>query len=98
MIVPDPNMFGGSVLISKKLGSSWQNFKTNKKYNIILANILLPTLVELSPLFKKLAHKQVVISGILLSQKDFLIESYDWIEMKEIDRTDEWVLMHGKLQ
>ena len=30
MIVPDPNMFGGSVLISKKLGSSWQNFKTNK--------------------------------------------------------------------
>ena len=23
-------MFGGSVLISKKLGSSWQNFKTNK--------------------------------------------------------------------
>ena len=30
MIVPDPNMFGGSVLISKKLGSSWQNFQTNK--------------------------------------------------------------------
>ena len=30
MIVPDPNMFGGSVLISKKLGSSWKNFKTNK--------------------------------------------------------------------
>ena len=30
MIVPDPNMFGGSVLISKKLGSSWKNYKTNK--------------------------------------------------------------------
>ena len=30
MIVPDPNMFGGSVLISKKLGSAWKNFKTNK--------------------------------------------------------------------
>ena len=30
MIVPDPNMFGGSVLISKKLGSTWKNFKTNK--------------------------------------------------------------------
>ena len=29
MIVPDPNMFGGSVLISKKLGSDWKNFKTN---------------------------------------------------------------------
>ena len=30
MIVPDPNMFGGSVLISRKLGSAWKNFKTNK--------------------------------------------------------------------
>ena len=57
-----------------------------------------PITSTLSPLFKKLAHKQVVISGILSSQKDFLIKSYDWIEMKEIDRIDEWVLMHGKLQ
>ena len=30
MIVPDPNMFGGSVLLSKKLGSKWRNYKTNK--------------------------------------------------------------------
>tara|TARA_B100000989_G_scaffold288950_1_gene260201 strand:- start:2268 stop:3425 length:1158 start_codon:yes stop_codon:yes gene_type:complete len=30
MIVPDPNMFGGSVFISKKLGSKWKNYKTNK--------------------------------------------------------------------
>ena len=30
MIVPDPNMFGGSVFICKKLGSSWSEYKTNK--------------------------------------------------------------------
>ncbi len=30
MIVPDPNMFGGSVLLSTKLGSKWKNYKTNK--------------------------------------------------------------------
>ncbi len=30
MIVPDPNMFGGSVLISKKLNSSWKYYKTNE--------------------------------------------------------------------
>ena len=30
MIVPDPNMFGGSVYICKKLGHPWQEFKTNK--------------------------------------------------------------------
>tara|TARA_B100001248_G_scaffold242002_1_gene209178 strand:- start:28 stop:1185 length:1158 start_codon:yes stop_codon:yes gene_type:complete len=30
MIVPDPNMFGGSVLLSTKLGSKWKSYKTNK--------------------------------------------------------------------
>ena len=30
MIVPDPNMFGGSVLLSTKLGNKWKNYRTNK--------------------------------------------------------------------
>ena len=30
MIVPDPNMFGGSVLICNKLGNNWREFKTTK--------------------------------------------------------------------
>ena len=30
MIVPDPNMFGGSVYLCKKLGQSWQEYKTEK--------------------------------------------------------------------
>ena len=39
MIVPDPNMFGGSVYTCKKLGDRWKEHKTNKmplgKINII---------------------------------------------------------------
>ena len=30
MIVPDPNMFGGSVLTCNKLGDNWKEFKTTK--------------------------------------------------------------------
>tara|TARA_Y100000590_G_scaffold341030_1_gene389033 strand:+ start:814 stop:1971 length:1158 start_codon:yes stop_codon:yes gene_type:complete len=30
MIVPDPNMFGGSVYVCKKLGNPWKEFKTQK--------------------------------------------------------------------
>ena len=30
MIVPDPNMFGGSVLTCNKLGENWKEFKTSK--------------------------------------------------------------------
>ena len=30
MIVPDPNMFGGSVYVCKKLGQPWKEYKTEK--------------------------------------------------------------------
>ena len=30
IIVPDPNMFGGSVYVCNKLGQSWKKYKTNK--------------------------------------------------------------------
>ena len=30
MIVPDPNMFGGSVYICKNLGNPWKEYRTNK--------------------------------------------------------------------
>tara|TARA_B100000131_G_scaffold146691_1_gene142652 strand:- start:1857 stop:3014 length:1158 start_codon:yes stop_codon:yes gene_type:complete len=32
MIVPDPNMFGGSVYTCKKLGEKWKEYKTNKMH------------------------------------------------------------------
>ena len=32
MIVPDPNMFGGSVYVCNKLGDPWKEYKTNKMY------------------------------------------------------------------
>ena len=32
MIVPDPNMFGGSVYTCKKLGDNWKEFKTTKMH------------------------------------------------------------------
>jgi len=30
LIIPDPNMFGGSVYLCKKLGDRWKEFKTTK--------------------------------------------------------------------
>ena len=32
MIVPDPNMFGGSVYVCNKLGNPWKEYKTNKMH------------------------------------------------------------------
>ena len=32
VVVPDPNMFGGPVLLSHELGSQWQEFSVEDKY------------------------------------------------------------------
>jgi len=32
LVVPDPNMFGGPVLLSRELGSEWQEFSVEDKY------------------------------------------------------------------
>ena len=32
ILVPDPNMFGGSVYTCKKLGGTWKEHKTNKMF------------------------------------------------------------------
>ena len=32
LVVPDPNMFGGPVLLSRELGSDWQEFSVEDKY------------------------------------------------------------------
>ena len=72
-------------------------FKTKKKYNVVISNILLPTLIELSNTFKKLTSQKIVISGILDSQIKELINSYDWIKLKQIDKMDNWVLIVGEL-
>ena len=32
LVVPDPNMFGGPVLLSRELGSKWQEFSVEDKY------------------------------------------------------------------
>ena len=32
IVVPDPNMFGGPVLLSRELGSEWQEFSVEDKY------------------------------------------------------------------
>ena len=73
-------------------------FKPNKKYNLIISNILQPTLIKLSKKFEKLASNKILLSGVLEHQTDSLINSYDWIDLKIIDKLDDWTLLLGKLK
>ena len=73
-------------------------FKPNKKYNLIISNILQPTLIKLSKNFEKLASNKILLSGVLEHQTDSLINSYDWIDLKIVDKLDDWTLLLGKLK
>ena len=73
-------------------------FKPNKKYNLIISNILQPTLIKLSKNFEKLASNKILLSGVLEHQTDALINSYDWINLKIVDRMDDWTLLLGELK
>jgi len=53
-------------------------------FDIIIANILSNTLIQLSTTFKTLAHKKLILSGILDKQVPDVIDAYsDWIILKQ---------------
>ena len=69
-----------------------------KKFDILIANILSNTLIELSTTFKTLAKKKLILSGILDKQVPDVINSYsDWIILKQKENLEGWNLLEGQI-
>lgn len=69
--------------------------------DILVANILLKPLQELSSRFSSLLYPggQIVLSGILASQLTELIEHYrSWVDFEDPVFRDEWVMISGTNQ
>lgn len=67
--------------------------------DILIANILLKPLLELSSLFNSLVagHGQIVLSGILATQAQECLETYGhWFKMETTRYRDEWALIYGR--
>ena len=74
--------------------------KTNihEKFDILIANILSNTLIQLSTTFKTLAKKKIILSGILDKQVPDVINAYsDWIILKQTKNLEGWNLLEGKI-
>lgn len=72
------------------------NMLPNVKVELIIANILAKTLCELAQNFATLLNRngQVVLSGILSSQQEFVIQTYKrWFDIVDTSKKDEWVLI-----
>ncbi len=103
----------GAEIDKKAIANSIQNCKLNKihisfidlnektiqkKYDILIANILAETLIQLSNSFKKLTRKNLVLCGILDKQVPKIIDTYsEWIILENKKNMDGWNLLEGKL-
>ena len=74
------------------------SFHPNKRYDVIVANILSVTLIRLSQTFQRLTKSKIILTGILNSQTELVINAYKpWIDLIEIESSEEWVLLYGEL-
>ena len=103
----------GAEIDKKAIDNAMQNFKTNdiqiplidlkktnihEKFDILIANILSNTLMQLSTIFKTLAKEKIILSGILDKQVPNVINAYsDWIILKQTKNLEGWNLLEGKI-
>lgn len=70
-----------------------------KKYHLILANILAGPLTELAEQLANYCHPgaDIVLSGILETQSEKIIQAYSpWFQLDPIALKDEWIRVSGK--
>lgn len=84
--------------VADKLAAMKPDALPQKKYDIVLANILAGPLVELAPALAELTtvNGQIVLSGILETQAHDILSCYaQWFELDTPVAQDEWIRISG---
>lgn len=69
-------------------------------FDVIVANILSRTLIELEPKLRAYSHSgaDIVLSGILTSQAGEVASAYEkWVNLRRLAEQDDWVILTGKV-
>ncbi|HAK53640.1 MAG TPA: 50S ribosomal protein L11 methyltransferase [Gammaproteobacteria bacterium] len=66
------------------------------QYHIVIANILAQPLIELSAMLKNAMSRggDLILSGIMESQQDWVLEAYGGLDLVEIRSHEGWLLLH----
>lgn len=78
--------------------SPLSDLQANAQYDVILANILSATLIDLAPTLSRITAPgaNVILSGILDYQSDGVRLAYaDWLKLSVKDEQNGWVLLTG---
>ncbi len=76
-----------------------KSFSTDQFFDTVIANILSSTLINLSPVFKAVTKRRLVLCGILDKQVDQVIKEYsEWIQLEKTNKMNCWNLLTGRLK
>ena len=69
-----------------------------EKFDVVIANILCKTLIELSNVFKNLVRDKLILCGVLERQVSNVVEAFsEWIVLEKWDSFEGWNLLEGSL-
>lgn len=75
------------------------DYVPKKKYQIIIANILLSTLIKLEPKLSIAGNSKIILSGVLEKQVPEISAIFDhWVKLKIEDEMNGWVLLEGLIK
>ena len=75
-----------------------ENFHLDRRYDIVIANILANVLVNIEPILRKATARRLVLSGILPDQAIRVREAFvDWVTFDQIEKQDGWLLLSGRI-
>ena len=66
---------------------------TNKKYDVVVANIIADVLIFLAEDIKKRVNRYLILSGIIDKYKDKVLEKYKDLSLVEEIKDNEWVTL-----
>ncbi|NOR20401.1 MAG: 50S ribosomal protein L11 methyltransferase, partial [Xanthomonadales bacterium] len=76
-----------------------EEISSSRKYDVLVANILSGTLVELGPVIGHLmsAGSRLALSGILANQADQVRSAWsDWATLEVTSQVEDWILLTGQ--
>ena len=62
-------------------------------YDIVVANILAPTLIELSTHLCRLTGRRLILSGLLEDRYDHVVAAMEGLRLISVERVDGWVAL-----
>ena len=75
-----------------------KNFQVERRYDIVIANILANVLIDIEPILHLATGRRIVLSGILPEQAVLVRDAFkEWVSFDQIEKESGWLLLSGTI-